>query len=124
MDMLRAHQKPDVVKKLDSFDFESLGMFPMSSARSATWIMANQAGERTLLFGIALTRGGPWIPLPITGEDNYKALEINPNLALFVNAPHRSFLRAIGSYDNIVERSMKGRDDGAWQCSDNGAPAR
>ena len=41
-------------------------------------------------------------------------LRDNPGSRPLLKAPHASYWRAIGTYHNIVDCSIKGRDEGCW----------
>ena len=59
-----------------------------------------------------------WTVDPYTGHAFKRAAELNPNMRPFLKAPHRSYWRAIGTFDNHCDRNIGSKHDGAWQ-SDN-----
>ena len=55
-----------------------------------------------------------WAVNPCTGHAYRDYLANNPGAKPFFKAPHRSYWRAIGCFDNTVNGTIKSRDEGAW----------
>ena len=55
-----------------------------------------------------------WTVNPFTGEAYERAVRIDKNLVPFLKAPHRSFWRAIGTWDSHWDKSVASKHDGAW----------
>ena len=55
-----------------------------------------------------------WTVNPFTGDAFVKASRIDKNLSPFLKAPHRSFWRAIGTWDSHWCQSIASKHDGAW----------
>ena len=56
-----------------------------------------------------------WTVDPFTGYAIEEARKRNPDIKPILKAPHRSFWRAIGTYDNHFNVSTASKHDGAWQ---------
>ena len=55
-----------------------------------------------------------WTVNPYTGDACVEHLINNPGSRPLLKAPHASYWRAIGTFHNIVDCSIKSRDDGCW----------
>ena len=61
-----------------------------------------------------LCGGAQWTVNPYSGTSFKMAQEINAALRPFLKAPHRSYWRAIGTYDNHCSQSVASKHVGAW----------
>ena len=59
-----------------------------------------------------------WTVDPFTGDEVTDYLRNNPGAGPLLKAPHASYWRAIGTYHNIVDGSIKSRDEGCWLDDD------
>ena len=59
-----------------------------------------------------------WTVNPFTGVECEKYLMNNPGSRPLLKAPHASYWRAIGTYNNIADCSIKSCDDGCWLNDD------
>ena len=59
-----------------------------------------------------------WTVNPFTGVECEKYLSNNPGSRPLLKAPHASYWRAIGTYNNITDCSIKGCDEGCWLNDD------
>ena len=55
-----------------------------------------------------------WTVNPFTGDACERYLSNNPGSRPLLKAPHASYWRAIGTYNNIANCSIKGCDEGCW----------
>ena len=61
-----------------------------------------------------LCGGAKWVVDPYTGTAFKEARKVDGNLTPFLKAPHRSYWRAIGTWDNHGNSSIASKHDGAW----------
>ena len=59
-----------------------------------------------------------WTVNPYTGDACVEYMRNNPGSRPLLKAPHASYWRAIGTYHNIVDYSIKGCDEGCWLNDD------